>query len=365
MQLHFASPLIVVLVVLAWRPAWAQEPTNLKDAYGAKFALGVPIDIPNLTEAEQALLLANFTNITPENCMKPAHVEPEEGDYTFEKADALVDFAQKNGLKINGHCLVWDQSCPEWFFLDNGKPAGRDLVLKRMIDHITTEVTHFKGKVFSWDVVNEAVSDKGPGYLKPTRWQKSIGDDYVAQAFIAAAKADPQAELYYNDYSIERPAKRENALRLIRDLKKQGIRIDGIGIQGHWGLDKIPYKDIENAIVAFHNEGLKVMITELDLDVVPRKTSGANVEAHEQGTDDPYANGCPPDILQRQADQYARLFALFNKHADMISRVTFWGLDDRVSWLNTWPRKRTNYPLLWGRDLQPKPALAAVLQAGK
>ena len=349
------------MLAISFGPAWAQEPTNLKEAYGAKFALGAAIDTPNLKEAELAVLLANFTNITPENCMKPAPIEPEEGKYAFAEADALVDFAQRKGLKINGHCLIWNEQCPEWFFLDNGKPADRGLVLKRMIDHITTQVTHFKGKVFSWDVVNEALGD-GSEYLKPTRWQKSIGDDYIAQAFITASKTDPQAELYYNDYNIEQPDKREKALRLIRDLKKQKIRIDGIGIQGHWELDKIPYKDIEDSIIAFHNEGLKVMITELDLDMVPRSMSGANASAHDQGTDDPYANGCPPEILQRQADQYARLFALFRKHADKISRVTFWGLDDGRSWLNTWPRQRTNYPLLWGRDLQPKPALPAVLQ---
>ncbi len=345
-------------------PACAQEPTNLKEAYGSKFAIGAAIDTPNLSEAELALLVSNFTNITPGNCMKPEPIEPEKGKYTFEKADALVSFAQRNGLIVNGHCLVWEEQCPAWFFLDKGKPAGRNLVLNRMTDHITTEVTHFKGKVFSWDVVNEALGD-GPEYLKPTRWEKAIGDDYIAQAFIAASKADPQAELYYNDYNLEQPDKRQKALRLIRDLKRQNIRIDGIGMQGHWELDKIPYQDIEDSIMAFHNEGLKVMVTELDLDVVPRSTTSAKVAAHEQGKGDPYSKGCPPEILQRQADQYARLFVLFRKHADMVSRVTFWGLDDRDSWLDTWPRKRTNYPLLWGRDLQPKPALAAVLQEGK
>jgi endo-1,4-beta-xylanase len=229
-----------------------------------------------------------------------------------------------------------------------------------MIDHVTTEVTHFKGRVFSWDVVNEAL-DNGPGYLKPTKWLTTIGNDYIAQAYAAAAKADPQAKLYYNDYGIENPPKRAKALQLVRDLRKQNIRIDGIGIQGHWQLDKIPYQNIEDSIIAFHNEGLKVMITELDLDVVPRQSSGANIADNENGTDDPYANGCPPEILMRQADQYARLFALFEKNAAMISRVTFWGLDDGRSWLNGWPRKRTNYPLLWDRALQPKPALSAVL----
>ncbi len=346
--------------------ATAQEPATLKQAFGGRFAIGTALGDPqNLTPQELSVLLANFTNLTPEGCMKPKQTEPAENQYTFLESDALVNFAQMHGLKVNGHCLVWQDSCPDWFFIDHGRPAGRALVLKRMIDHVTTEVGHFKGRVASWDVVNEAISN-GSEYLKPNKWWASIGDDCVAQAFIAAARADPQAELYYNDYGIESPAKRLKALRLIRELKMQNIRIDGIGIQGHWELDRIPYKDIEDSITAFHNEGLKVMITELDLDMVPRKKPGADVTIHDASSGDPYANGCPPDVLQRQADQYARLFALFDKHPDMIARVTFWGLDDGRSWLNYWPRKRTNYPLLWDRQLQPKPALAAVLaEAGK
>jgi endo-1,4-beta-xylanase len=351
---------ITLLTLTGRGVAQDSGPATLKEAYGGMFAIGAAIPGPELNAAEQKILFHNFTNVTPENCMKPQPTEPEEGKFTFGQADALVAFAHDHGLKVNGHCLVWDEQCPDWFFSDNGKPAARDLVLKRMIDHITGEAKHFRGRVFSWDVVNEAISD-GPEYLKPTRWEKSIGDDYIAQAFTAAAAADPNAELYYNDYSIERPEKRGKVIRLIRDLKKQNIRIDGVGIQGHWELDKIPYKDIEDAIVAFNKEGVKVMITELDIDMVSRSAGGADTSVHEQGGDDPYAKGCPPEVLQRQAEQYAKLFALFRKHADKITRVTFWGLDDGRSWENFWPRTRTNYPLLWGRDLKPKPALAAVL----
>jgi endo-1,4-beta-xylanase len=346
--LPLGSVAVLLLTMFFVPKAYADAPT-IKAAYGKMFVVGAAIPGPELTEAEQKLLCANFNNVTPENCLKPLPTEPEEGKYTFDQADAFVDFAQKSGLKINGHCLVWDEQCPDWFFLDHGQPASRKRVLQRMIDHITTVVTRYQGRVSSWDVVNEAIAD-GSGYLKPTRWQKSIGDDYIAQAFMAASRADPNVELYYNDYHIESPAKRAKALRLIADLKKQHIRIDGIGIQGHWELDKIPYKDIEDSIVAFHDAGLKVMITELDLDAVPRPAAA-----------DPYPHGLPPEMLQRQADQYARLFALFRKHADAITRVTFWGLDDGRSWLNFSPWKRTNYPLLWDRALQPKPALAAIL----
>jgi endo-1,4-beta-xylanase len=358
-----AAALSLLVPLFLPSAARADDPATLKEAYGSKFAVGASIPGPGLTVAEKALLVANFTNVTPENCMKPEATEPQEGHFTFDQADRFVAFARDNGLKVNGHCLVWGQQTPDWFFLDNGKPAGRDLVLKRMTDHIAGEVGHFKGQVASWDVVNEAIDDGG-GYLKSTPWLKSIGEDYVAQAFAAAAAADPQAELYYNDYNIETPGKRAKVLRLIRDLKAQNIRIDGVGIQGHWELDHIPFKDIEDAIAAFQAEGLKVMFTELDLDVVPRLGRGADLSDHEGGAD-PYANGCPPEVLQKQADQYGRLFALFNRHADAISRVTFWGLDDSRSWLNGWPWKRTNYPLLWDRNAAPKPALAAVLKASQ
>jgi endo-1,4-beta-xylanase len=350
----------LLLVFCASHICAATSFASLKEAYGKDWALGCAVRNGDLSPAELVLLQTNFTNITPEGCMKPAQTEPRDDTYTFAEADAFAAFAQASGLKINGHCLVLHNRCPDWFFLDNGKPAKRDLVLKRMIDHVTTEASHMRGKVFSWDVVNEALGE-GPDYLRPNKWFTSIGPDYVAQAFRAAQAADPNAELYYNDYGIEKPEKRAKAIRLIRELKAQHLRIDGIGIQGHWQLDKIPYADIDAAITAFHQEGVKVMITELDVDMVPRKASSADASAKEVAQDDPLADGCPPDLLARQADQYAKLFALFLRHKSEISRVTFWGLDDAHSWLNVWPRKRTNYPLLWDRQCQPKPALAAVL----
>ena len=349
---------------MATLPGFSADAT-LKAAYGRWFDLGAAIPGGNLNKPERDLLCANFTTVTPENCMKPQETEPQEGRFTFGYADQLVSFAQENGLKVNGHTLVWHSSCPDWFFQDAGKTAGRDLVLKRMRNHITTVVCHFQGKVASWDVVNEALSDKPGEYMRPSKWFNSIGEDFVAEAFLAARKADPKVELYYNDYTIEMPDKRAKVLRLLRDLKQCQVPIDGVGIQGHWFLDQIPFQEIEDSIVAFHAAGVKVMITELDLDMVPRSGSGADVNQREHGGADPYANGCPPEVLKRQAEQYAKLFALFRKHSDKIARVTFWGLDDGHSWLNSWPRKRTNYPLLWARDLQPKPALAAVLAEAK
>ena len=328
-------------------------------AFDGYFAIGAAIPGLGLNQAERQLLCKNFGTVTPENCMKPALVHPDENRFEFAEADALVDMAQANGLTVNGHVLVWHEQCPNWFFSDGDQVASRELVLKRMRAHIAAVAGHFAGKVKSWDVVNEAISD-GEAYLRKTNWFISAGEDFIAEAFIAARAADPKAELFYNDFNIEQPRKRDKVLRLIRDLKQRGAPIQGIGIQGHWQLDRIPFQEIEDAIMAFRSKGMQVMITELDIDVVPRETVGAETGVRELDSADPFANGLTAALQQRLADQYARLFALFLKHRDKIPRVTFWGLHDGRSWLNAWPSKRTNHPLLWDRALQPKPALSAV-----
>lgn len=350
----------IVLLLCAATILTAGEAGSLKDAFGKRFAMGAAIPGADLKDAEKALLFRHFTTVTPENCMKPQPLHPAEDRFNYAPADALVAMARANGLTVNAHTLVWHSQCPDWFFDDNGQPAGRDLVLQRMRTHIAAVAGHFAGQVASWDVVNEAIDD-GRDYLRKSKWLTSIGEDFIAEAFIAARQADPKAKLYYNDYSNERGAKRDKTLRLIRDLKARKAPIDGVGIQGHWQLDGVPFKDIEEAIIAFHAEGLQVAITELDIDVVTRKTTGAETGAKEQGTSDPFANGLTPEVQQRLADQYAQLFRLFLKHRDKLARVTFWGLHDGRTWLNGWPRKRTNHPLLWDRALQPKPALSAVL----
>ena len=338
-----------------------QKEDTLRKAFHKSFSMGAAIPGAELNKAERGLLFANFNTVTPENCMKPAALQPAEGRFRFAKAEALVEMARANGLAVNGHALLWHKQCPDWFFMDKGRQAGRERVLHRLRAHIAGVAGHFAGRVQSWDVVNEALDDANE-HLRKTQWLNSIGEDFIAEAFIAAHKADPKAELYYNDYDIERQPKRDKALRLIRDLKQRGAPIHGIGIQGHWKLDHIPFQDIEDAITAFHSEGLQIAITELDIDVGKRKTEGADVGRLERVRADFYANGLPDDVQQRLADQYAQLFALFLKHQDKISRVSFWGLHDGRSWLNYWPFQRTNHPLFWDRDLQAKPALSAVLE---
>lgn len=310
-----------------------------------------------LTPQEQALLVGQFAALTPENCMKPVSIQPAPGRYDFAEPDALVAFAEQHGMAVNAHCLVWHQQTPDWSFSGDG-------VRERLVDHIRTVVGRYAGRVATWDVVNEAVAEPGEG-LRESPWLAALGPEYLEIAFHAARAADPGAVLYYNDYNIERPAKRERTLRLLRGLLERGVPVQGVGIQGHWVLDQLPFADLEAAIEAYGGLGLEVSLTEVDLDVIDRPDCGADVAVHREYhlDQDLYAEGCPPEILARQAEQYGRLVRILADHADTVARLSFWGLHDGVSWLNDWPGKRTNHPLLFDRACRAKPAMDAIARA--
>jgi endo-1,4-beta-xylanase len=337
---------------------------SLRERFADAFEMGVALGgmLPDdYSPAELELIRRHFGNITPENCMKASLIHPEEGRFSYALPDALVSFAKQNRMNVTGHCLVWHQQCPDWIFHDQGKPASRELVLRRMREHIRQVLTRYRSGLQGIDVVNEAIDD-GADYICKSKWTQHVGDDYVEMAFRYACEFGDGVRLYYNDYNIEMPAKREKTIRLVRDLKGKGLRVDAIGIQGHWMLDQVPLAELDQAISAFAALGCKVMITELDLDVVRRETSGANPAAAERSDDDPFVKACSQDVLKRQAQQYKELFRLFEKQRQHITRVAFWGLHDGRSWLNSWPRKRTNHPLFFDRQSQPKPAVAAVLE---
>ena len=313
------------------------------------------------------MIAEQFDVLTAENEFKPEALQPQPGAFNFEAADAVVDFARKHDQKVVGHTLCWHSQAPAWMFRGrDGTPLPRDQALKNLKSHIDTVAGHFRGKLVGWDVVNEAISDDSAEgrYLRDTPARRAIGDDYIARAFEFAHAADPDAELYYNDYGNENPAKLEKTLRLIRELKNQDVRLDAVGIQSHLRLDDPGTVDrLDRAISAYAAEGVKVVVSELDVDVLPRRTRGADVAAREQRGVDPYINGLPLDVAEQQARFYERLFQVFVKHPGVVTRVTFWGVHDGTSWLNSWPvSHRTNHPLLWGRDLQPKPAFKAVLK---
>jgi endo-1,4-beta-xylanase len=341
------------------------EPT-LRQAAGERMLIGAAIGSRSLSRPAIATLVGEqFSCVTAENEMKPISLQGAKGVFSFERADRIVAFAKAHNMKVIGHTLCWHSQAPRWLFQDdNGQPLPREAALANLKTHIETVVKHFKGDVKGWDVVNEAINDGPEPYLRNTPARRAIGDDFVVKAFEFAHQADPDVELYYNDYNIEQGGKRDRALRLIRQLKSAGVRIDGVGIQGHWALESPGLAEIERGIKAFADEGLKVMITELDIDVLPRgRGFVADVGATQRQGSNPYAAGFPDTVQKKLADRYAALFALFTRYPQ-VTRVTFWGVGDGESWLNGFPvRGRTNYPLLFDRQLHPKPAFKAVVQA--
>ncbi|HSU69088.1 MAG TPA: endo-1,4-beta-xylanase [Tepidisphaeraceae bacterium] len=353
------------LLLLTLARASAAGAASLREAAGDKLLIGTAVSSRQLDNAAEAKLIAvQFSSATAENELKPDQTEPRPGQFRFEAGDRIAEFAQQHQIAIIGHTLCWHQQTPRWMFQnDDGTPLPREQALANLRTHITGVMGHFRGKVHGWDVVNEALSmaDNGPE-LRDTPALRAIGDDYIEQAFRFAHEADPDVELYYNDFGIEQPAKRDRAIRLVRRLRAAGVRVDAVGIQGHWSLKYPPASTIDEAIRAYRDAGIKVMITELDIDVLPRRKRGPAIQGAVEAHADPYHDGCPPDVLAEQATRYADLFRVFLKYPDTITRVTLWGIHDGRSWLNYYPvRGRTNYPLLWDRQLTPKPALGAVL----
>jgi endo-1,4-beta-xylanase len=336
-------------------------PKGLKDAYKADFLIGTALNTGQIEERNpqsNELIRQQFNAVTPENCMKAEHIHPEWDRFDFRLPDKLMVYSQKNKMKLNGHTLIWHSQLPRFAHRIQSVDSFRTF----FETHINTVASRYSGKIFSWDVVNEALNEDGT--LRKSVFLDKLGPDYIVEAFRLAEKASPNTELYYNDYNNEQPLKRAGCLELVKKVQAAGVRIDGVGIQGHWHLGKVPFTAIEESILAYHALGLKVMITELDIEVLPRNFQGADVNQRQVSNPElnPYAHGIPDSILAQQAKDYEELFRLFLKHRDKITRVTFWGVDDGQSWLNGWPvRGRTNYPLLFDRQFLPKPAYHAVM----
>ena len=354
-------------------PQASSDVAPLKDAFKGKFRIGTAVSTAVLRDQDPAgekLLSRHFSALTAENSMKPEGVQPREGEFTFADADRLVEIADRAGASVVGHTLVWHSQTPRWFFQGkDGQPVTRELALERLRTHIKTVVGRYKGKIKEWDVVNEAIND-GPGVLRQTPWLRAIGDDYIAEAFRAAHEADPDAILVYNDYNIELDYKRPKALELLKKLIDQKVPINAVGIQAHWRIENPPLAETEKAIKEFSALGLKVMITELDMGVLPSRYQGADISRVETMTPEqvavmnPYTKGLPAEVAEVHATRLREAFELFNKYRDVIGRVTLWGVDDGHSWLNGFPiRGRTDYPLLFDRELKPKPAFFEIQKA--
>ncbi|MEM8946678.1 MAG: endo-1,4-beta-xylanase [Planctomycetota bacterium] len=342
---------------------------SLKAAAAPYFAVGVGVNQAVVRQPEnQPLLQKHFTHITAENCMKFNAVQPRQGDFRFEQSDAFVDLAEQLDLKVVGHCLVWakDDRTPKWFATDGEHDVTADVLLHRMKTHVETVATRYRGRIDMWDVVNEAIGNDEEGYLRVSLWSRLLGEEFLVKAFEYAHAADPDAILMYNDYRCDVDAKRRARLiRMLKMLKSRNAPVHAFGLQGHYEIDNVPYEGIEETLKAMRQLDIKLVVSELDIDVVKRGRWWANGGAHrdELKTYDPYKDGCPPEILARQAEQYAQLFELFQEYHDVVLRVSFWNLHDGESWLNHFPWERVNHPLLFDRKLEPKPAFDAVIGA--
>jgi endo-1,4-beta-xylanase len=289
--------------------------------------------------------------------MKPNALAPTEGNYTFDEADALVTFAQANGIAVRGHALLWHRATPDYFF--EGTPAE---VKARLQKYITDVVTHFKGKIYAWDVVNEAVTDDGSAATAPYRdsnWYRAAGNskDYLDWAFEAARAADPDVLLFLNDYNTELPGKRSRLLTVVKDLVDRGIPIDGVGHQHHLQMSS----DVNEALKAIDDvdsmfTGLINHVTELDISVYSDPgecfSSSTNCEPS-------VGNSLPDRVARDQAQKYRDLFNGFAARPSVTS-VSLWGLTDDASWLNSYPVDRPNYPLLYDADRNIKTAFQAI-----
>lgn len=337
------------------------EKKGLKDAFKDKFLIGVALNTKQILQADtigNQLIAKHFNSVVADNCMKSEIVQPVEGQFDFRLADKFVALGEKQNMFIVGHTLVWHSQAPAWFFVDaNGQAVSKEVLIARMKNHITTVVKRYKGRVHGWDVVNEAINDDGSWRESP--FYKIIGKDFVKLAFQFAHEADPNAQLYYNDYNMEKNGRRDSVVKMVTELQQQGIKIDAIGMQSHFTMDYPSLDAFEKSVNSFAALGVKVMITELDLTVLPFPTSEISADVALSFKYDskmnPYLNGITDSALLAFNDRLYAFFKIFLKHQNQISRVTLWGLSDKDSWKNDFPIKgRADYPLLFDRNYNAK-----------
>ncbi|MGF1584483.1 MAG: endo-1,4-beta-xylanase [Bacteroidales bacterium] len=366
-----------LLMLLVIFPACTSEPDDnsirLKHEFSDAFLIGTAMNRRQIYGDDTSsieIIKTHFNSLTPENITKWQVIHPKPGEFNFEPADKFVEFGESNNMNMIGHTLVWHSQTPGWVFEnEEGNSLDRESMLERMREHIHTVVGRYKGRIHGWDVVNEALNEDGT--LRESPWFRIIGRDYLVKAFEYAREADPDAELYYNDYNLEKPEKREGAIDLIKYLQENGAPVTGIGTQSHLHLKTPSLQEIEKTITDFAALGIDVMITELEIDVLPYPTGyqqGADLSniVRDEEAINPYTDGLPDDVQKELAQRYRDIFEVYLKHKDVITRVTFWGVNDGNSWKNNYPaRGRTNHPLLFDREWQPKPAFDEVVDIAR
>lgn len=334
----------------------AKQEKGLKDYYKDHFTMGVAVNTRSLQVDEAKLIKTHFSSITAENAMKMGPIQPLEGKFYWKDADSIVNFAINNNLKIRGHALCWHEQTPNWMFTDaTGKNVSREVLLQRLKSHITTVVNRYKGKIYAWDVVNEAIDDNPNNFLRQSKWTEIIGDDFIEKAFEFAHEADPKALLFYNDYNTERLEKRERIYKLLKQLKDKGVPIHGVGLQAHWSIYEPSKEDLIAAIERYSSLGLQLHFTEVDMSVYKWEKEKRERKPNEEDT-------YTLELQEKQAQQYKMVFDVMRKYKNVITNVTFWNVSDRYTWLDEYPVKgRKNYPLLFDINLKPKKAYYEVI----
>lgn len=355
-------PAIPLLALLASCAASTPADKPLKEAFADNFLIGAALNTRVVDGSDpkgDSIVTRHFNTIVAENCMKSEKINPSQGVYLWDDADRFVKYGEDRGMFIVGHTLIWHSQLAPWFPLDSaGNYVSPQVLKERMRTHISTLMSRYKGRIQGWDVVNEAILDDGS--YRPSPFYEILGEEYIPLAFQYAMEADPDAQLYLNDFSMASPAKRDRYIQIINDLRARGLRIDAIGMQGHMGMDYPDFDEFEKSIEAFGKTGAKVMITEWDMSALPTVKTGANISdtTAYQAALNPYPDGLPEDISKEWNDRMRRMMDIFIAHSDVISRVTAWGTDDGSSWKNDWPMAgRVEYPLLFDRSYNLKPFL--------
>ena len=324
---------------------------GLKDYYEGYFPIGVAVAPNSLKGGSKELILQQFNSLTPENAMKMGEIHPSPDNYYWKDADKIANFAREHHMKLRGHNLVWHQQTGGWIFkAEDGGEVTKEVLLQRMKNHIDSVVSRYKGTIYAWDVVNEAISDDSEEFLRKSEWYKIAGKDFIIKAFQYAHEADPDAKLFYNDYNAVNPEKRDRIFKLLKMLKENKVPIDGVGIQGHWSIYSPSEEQLRKAIDMYSSLGLDVQITELDVSLYPWEKERRELKPGE-------SDEFTPELEQKQIDKYDMFFKVFRDYKDVLTGVTFWNVSDKYSWLDQYPvRGRKNYPLLFDENYKPKKA---------
>jgi endo-1,4-beta-xylanase len=366
---YFLRGISASALLLASPRSWARESAlaSLRELAGGKLLIGTSVQDQfekRYTPEETRILTTQFNSVTPENCMKWPYLCPNEGVYRFEPVDRLVEFATQNRQKVVGHTLIFNRNgnCPDWLFRDGGKEADAKLVWKRIEDHATKLMSRYAGRIDSWDVLNEFIEVPAPGY-RVTNLTRVLGADFPERLFKLAAQIDPKAKLTYNDFNVEKPDRLKAILAFVRSLRDKGCKIDVVGSQSHLEIGDKAAESLDQMMKQFAAEGFRIALTELDVDVISRAQYWNPKTREEAIKQNPYADGCPEEVLKKQAAVYREVMEVVMANVKHVDRVTVWGISDRHSWLNTWPWKRVNHGLLFDREAKPKPAFHAVATA--